>query len=99
MLLGVPTKRIQFRPFRAGELAVNGRRWTSTPARYEIRVAGHLDQRWSAWFGGMAITLEDDGTTTLVGSVADQAALHGLLARMRDIGAPLISINAAASAR
>jgi hypothetical protein len=63
-------------------------------AHYELRVAGHLDQHWSAWFGGMVLTLEDDGTTTLRGPVTDQAALHGLLAKVRDIGAPLISVNA-----
>ena len=63
------------------------------PAHYELRVDGHLDEHWSSWFGGLALIREDDGTTTLRGSVADQAALHGLLAKVRDIGATLISVN------
>jgi hypothetical protein len=62
-------------------------------AHYELRVEGHLDEHWSIWFGGMALILEDDGTTTLRGRVTDQAALHGLLAKVRDIGAPLISVR------
>lgn len=65
----------------------------SAPARYEIRIEGHLDDRWSAWFGGPAIVREPDGTTTLRGAVADQAELHGLLARVRDLGAALISVS------
>jgi hypothetical protein len=61
---------------------------------YEIKVEAHLDQAlWSEWFDGMAVTLDRDGTTTLVGAVADQAALHGLLAKVRDLGLLLISIN------
>jgi hypothetical protein len=60
---------------------------------YEIRIVGHLDERWSAWFGGLALVREDDGTTTLRGPVADQADLHGLLAKVRDLGATLISVN------
>jgi hypothetical protein len=60
---------------------------------YEISLAGHLDDHWSAWFGGFAITHEDDGTTTLRGRVADQAVLHGLLAKVRDLGATLISLT------
>ena len=62
-------------------------------AHYELRVEGHLDEHWSTWFGGMALIRENDGTTTLRGLVTDQAALHGLLAKVRDIGAPLISIR------
>jgi hypothetical protein len=61
--------------------------------RYEIRLKGHLDTRWAAWFEGMSLTHAPDGTTTLDGIVADQAALHGLLQKLRDIGVPLISIN------
>jgi hypothetical protein len=64
------------------------------PAYYELRVDGHLDPLWSTWFGGLALTLEDDGTTTLSGDVTDQAGLHGLLARIRDLGATLISVEA-----
>jgi hypothetical protein len=61
--------------------------------RYEIRVKGHLDRRWSAWFDGMSLTAERDGTTTIHGPVVDQAALHGLLQRLRDTGLPLISVT------
>ncbi|WP_347338485.1 hypothetical protein [Cellulomonas sp. WB94] len=61
-------------------------------AGYQIRVAGHLDQRWSAWFGGLDLTREDDGTTSLTGLVSDQAELHGLLAKVRDLGVVLISV-------
>ena len=64
------------------------------PAHYELRVGGHLDERWSAWFGGLTVVREDDGTTTLSGPVTDQAELHGLLARIRDIGATLLSVRA-----
>jgi len=60
---------------------------------YEIRLEGHLDQRWSAWFGGMEIRTAPDGTTALNGSVVDQAALHGLLSKLRDLGVPIISLE------
>jgi hypothetical protein len=63
------------------------------PTRYEVRVRGHLAPHWSAWFGGLTVTHEDDGTTTLRGPVPDQAALHGLLAKVRDVGATLISVT------
>jgi hypothetical protein len=59
---------------------------------YEIRVKGHLDSRWAAWFDGMALAHDEDGTTRIRGRVADQAALHGLLHRMRDLGLPLVSV-------
>jgi hypothetical protein len=62
------------------------------PATYEVRIAGRLDQHWSSWFGGLALTAEQDGTTTLCGVLPDQAALHGLLAKVRDLGVPLISV-------
>ena len=62
------------------------------PGRYEIRLRGRLDARWAAWFDGMTITYECDGTTRLRGPVADQAALHGLLQRVRDLGLPLLSV-------
>jgi hypothetical protein len=61
--------------------------------RYVIRIDGHLDEHWSTWFGGLAITHEDDGTTTLRGDVTDQSELHGLLAKVRDLGAPLIEVT------
>ncbi|WP_211754688.1 hypothetical protein [Nocardioides gansuensis] len=68
-----------------------------TPAHYELRIAGHLDEHWSAWFGALVITHEDDGTTTLRGKVADQAELHGLLSKVRDLGATLISVTSDAT--
>ena len=61
---------------------------------YEIRVGGHLDDHWSTWLDGLTITREADGTTTLRAPVADQAQLHGLLAKVRDLGATLISLEA-----
>ena len=60
---------------------------------YEIRLKGHLDDRWADWFGGVTITLEDNGNTLLTGPVIDQAALHGLLKKVRDLGMPLLSVN------
>jgi hypothetical protein len=61
--------------------------------RWEIRLKGHLDARWSAWFDGLSLTHERDGTTLLAGPVADQAALHGLLQKVRDLGLPLLSVT------
>jgi hypothetical protein len=69
------------------------RREPYTPLDYELRIEGHLDDYWSAWFGGMTLNREDDGTTTLRGAVTDQAELYGLLAKVRDLGATLISVN------
>jgi hypothetical protein len=66
---------------------------TSKAQYYEIRLRGHLDARWVNRFGGMTITLDDDGTTLLSGPVADQAALHGWLKKIRDVGLPLLSVN------
>ncbi len=60
---------------------------------YELRLRGHLDQRWSAWFEGFTITLEDGGSTRLTGYVTDQAALYGLLKKVRDLGMPLLSVH------
>jgi hypothetical protein len=60
---------------------------------YEIRLKGHLDDRWSDWFGGLTITLEANGDTLLTGLVADQAALHGLIKKVRDLGMPLVSVR------
>ena len=61
--------------------------------RYEIRLAGRLDPRWSDWFEGLALRNDADGSTTLTGPVTDQAALHGVLRRVGDLGLTLISIN------
>ncbi len=61
------------------------------PMVYQIRIEGHLDRRWTDWFGGMTITLKDNGDTLLAGPVVDQAALHGLLRKTRDLEMPLIS--------
>jgi hypothetical protein len=63
------------------------------PGRYEIRLKGHLGQRWAAWFDGLSLSRETDGTTTIHGPVADQAALHGLLQKVRDAGLPLVSVT------
>jgi hypothetical protein len=63
------------------------------PACYEIRVQGILDGRWSAWFEGLRITGDELGQTVIVGPVVDQAALHGLLAKVRDLGLPLLSVR------
>lgn len=81
-------------PLWAGEPTVTRAMGPTTPANYEIRLAGHLDRHWSDWFDGLTLILEADGTTTLQGSVADQAALHGLLAKVRDLGTFLISVRA-----
>ena len=66
---------------------------TST-ATYELRVAGHLDDHWSAWLGDLTLTHHDDGTTALTGPIADQAQLHGVLAAVRDMGVTLLSLRA-----
>jgi len=60
---------------------------------YQIRIKGHLGSQWTDWFGGVTITLEDNGDTLLIGPVVDQAALHGLLKKVRDLGMPLLSVN------
>jgi hypothetical protein len=63
------------------------------PMVYQIRIEGHLGPDWSDWFEGLTITLEDDGDTLLIGPVTDQAGLHGLLKKVRDLGMPLISVD------
>jgi hypothetical protein len=68
-------------------------------ARYRVRIRGHLDPAWSAWFDGLTVTQQDDGTTELVGPLVDQAALFGLLARLRDLGAVLLAVERLATGR
>ncbi len=63
------------------------------PTTYQVRIKGHLGPEWADWFGGLEITLENNGDTLLTGLVADQAALHGLLRRVRDLGMPLVSVS------
>ena len=65
----------------------------SRPEVYQIRIKGHLGRQWTDWFSGLSITLEDNGDTVLTGPVVDQAALHGLLKKVRDLGMPLLSVN------
>ncbi len=60
---------------------------------YQIRVSGHLDRQWTEWFEGLTVTPEDDGNTLLAGPLTDQAAVHGLLKKIRDLGLPLISVT------
>ena len=64
-----------------------------SPTRYRLRVGGQLDHHWSPWFGDLTLTHDDDGTTSLTGVVADQAELHGLLTKIRDLGVTLISVE------
>ncbi len=74
----------------ARHASTDGRR---PSAWYEIRLKGHLDARWAAWFDGLSLSHERDGTTVIHGPVVDQAALHGLLQKLRDVGIPLISLR------
>jgi len=67
------------------------------PIVYQIRLKGHLGSQWTDWFGGLSITLEDSGNTLLTGLVIDQAALHGLMKKVRDLGMPLLSVNSITS--
>jgi hypothetical protein len=63
------------------------------PDRYAIRIKGHLDQRWAEWFEGLTFTHESDGSTLLAGPLADQAALHGVFKKIRDLGLSIISVQ------
>jgi len=67
--------------------------YSEPPMDYQIRIAGHLGGQWADWFGGLTITLEKNGDTLLCGPVVDQAALYGLLRRVRDVGLPLVSVT------
>ena len=66
---------------------------SSQPTIYQIKVKSHLGSDWTDWFGGLTITLEEDGSTLLTGPVIDQAALYGVLKKVRDLGMPLVSVN------
>jgi hypothetical protein len=66
---------------------------SSQPMVYQIRIKGHLGRQWTDWFGGLSITLEENGETLLAGPVVDQAALHGLLKKVRDLGMPLLAVT------
>lgn len=68
-------------------------RQRQAPSAYRLQVDGHLDQHWSAWFGDLTVTHENDGSTSLTGTVTDQAELHGLLTKIRDLGVTLISVT------
>jgi hypothetical protein len=68
-------------------------RESNQPMVYQIRIKGHLGPQWTGWFEGLTITLEEDGDTLLTGPVIDQAALHGYLKKVRDLGMPLLSVN------
>ena len=73
---------------------MNGRAANDQPADYELRIAHHIEDRWAPVLGDLTITRELDGTTTLRGCIADQAALHGILSRIRDLGIVLLSVQA-----
>lgn len=87
-----PTVRVSTGASRGPEIGihVNDR---LEAGRYEIRLQGHLDTRWGAWFDGLRLEHESDGSTILHGPVADQAALHGLIQKVRDLGLPLVSVT------
>ena len=72
---------------------VNPHTESSEPMVYQIRIKGHLGRHWADWFDGLTIALEETGDTLLTGLVVDQAALHGLLKKVRDLGMPLLSVN------
>ena len=72
---------------------INSDNGSGQPVAYQIRIKGHLGQEWTEWFSGLAITLDHNGDTLLTGPVVDQAALHGLLRKVRDLGMPLVSVR------
>jgi hypothetical protein len=73
------------------------KREVNQPMVYQIRIKGHLGQQWTDWFEGLTITLEEDGNTLLAGLIIDQPALYGILKKVRDLGAPLLSVNSVGS--
>jgi hypothetical protein len=73
--------------------AINSGSEKAQPLVYQIRIKGHLGRGWTDWFGGLTIALEENGDTLLTGPVVDQAVLHGLLRKVRDLGMPLVSVN------
>jgi hypothetical protein len=75
------------------EQVAMSREINSAPTTYQIRIKGHLSSEWSDWFGGLNIALDDNGDTLLTGPVVDQAALYGLLRKVRDLGMPLVSVT------
>jgi hypothetical protein len=72
---------------------INSESDKAQPMVYQIRIKGHLGREWTDWFGGLTITLQDNGETLLTGPVVDQAALYGVLKKVRDVGMPLLSVN------
>ena len=72
---------------------LNSKIYSCQPMAYQIEIQGHLGLQWTDWFGGVTITLEDNGNTLLISPVIDQAALHGLLKKIRDLGLLLLSVN------
>jgi protein gp37 len=88
------TQTHHIRSYCAGMTSTDG-----LPACYEIRIAGRLDARWDSWFDGLSLARESDGTTVLRGVPADQAALHGTLQKLRDLGLPLISVLQTSTAK
>jgi hypothetical protein len=81
------------------KLKLNPKTDPSQPMVYQIRIQGHLGRQWTDWFEGLTITLEDNGDTLVSGPVVDDAALHGLLKKVRDLGMPLLSVNRVEPAR
>lgn len=75
------------------------KRDAAQPTVYQIRIKGHLGRQWTNWFEGLSITLEENGETLLTGPVLDQAALFGLLKKVRDLGMPLLAVNSVVSGR
>jgi hypothetical protein len=78
---------------------INEKMDTSQPMIYHIRIEEHIDHQWTDWFEGLAITLKDNGDTLITGQVVDQAALHGLLKKVRDLGLTLVSVIRVESSR